>query len=66
MGKIFFFYHKGQRPIEPPIRWILGADTPAIKGKEREADHSPPYSAEVKNGRILFPFLRAFHGVVLN
>jgi hypothetical protein len=66
MGKIFFSYHNAQQPIEPPIQWVLGADSPGVKRKDREADHSSPTSAEVKNGRTLFPFLRTFHGVVLN
>jgi hypothetical protein len=28
--------------------WVLGALTPGVKRPEREADHSPPTSAEVK------------------
>jgi hypothetical protein len=31
-------------PIQPPIKWV-----PVIKRPEREADHSPPSTAEVKN-----------------
>jgi hypothetical protein len=34
----------GSRPTQPPIRWISGAKLP-----EREADHSSPSTAEVKN-----------------
>jgi hypothetical protein len=31
-----------------PIQWIPGALSPGVKLQEREADHSPPASAEVK------------------
>jgi hypothetical protein len=37
------------RPIQPPIQWVLGVLSPRIKRQEREADHSPPSGAEVKN-----------------
>jgi hypothetical protein len=33
---------------QPPIQWIQGALTPGVKWSEREADHSPPFSVEVK------------------
>jgi hypothetical protein len=36
-------------PIQPPIQWIPGALSLGIKWPWREADHSPPSSAEVKN-----------------
>jgi hypothetical protein len=35
-------------PTQPPIRWVLGALSPGVKRQGREADHSPPNSAEVK------------------
>jgi hypothetical protein len=35
-----------------------GADFLEVKRQGREADHSPPSSAEVKNGGTLLPFLR--------
>jgi hypothetical protein len=31
-------------PTQPPIQWVPGVNRPG-----READHSPPCSAEVKN-----------------
>jgi hypothetical protein len=37
-------------PIEPPIRWVLGAVYLGVKQQEHEADHSTPSSAEVKTG----------------
>jgi hypothetical protein len=36
-------------PTQPPIQWIPGALSLGIKRPGREADHSPPSSAEVKN-----------------
>jgi hypothetical protein len=36
-------------PTQPPIHWVPGALSPGIKRPGREADHSPPSSAEVKN-----------------
>jgi hypothetical protein len=34
---------------QTPIQWVLGALSPGVKRPEREADHSPPASAEDKN-----------------
>jgi hypothetical protein len=36
-------------PTEPPIQWVSGALSLRVKRPGREADHSPPSSAEVKN-----------------
>jgi hypothetical protein len=35
-------------PIQPPIQWVPGALSLGVKLPEREADHSPPSSAEIK------------------
>jgi hypothetical protein len=35
-------------PTQPPIQWVSGALTLGVKRPGREADHSPPFSAEVK------------------
>jgi hypothetical protein len=35
-------------PTQPPIRWVLGALSLWVKRPGREADHSSPSSAEVK------------------
>jgi hypothetical protein len=37
-----------RRPTQPPIQWVPGALSPGIRRSVREADHSPPASAEVK------------------
>jgi hypothetical protein len=35
-------------PIQPPVQGVPGALSLGVKRPEREADHSPPSSAEVK------------------
>jgi hypothetical protein len=35
-------------PTQPPIQWVPGALSLGVKRPRREADHSPPSSAEVK------------------
>jgi hypothetical protein len=35
-------------PTQPLIQWVLGALSLGVKQLGCEADHSPPYSAEVK------------------
>jgi hypothetical protein len=36
-------------PTQPPMQWVPGALSLGVKWLGREADHSPPSSAEVKN-----------------
>jgi hypothetical protein len=36
-------------PTHPPIQWIPGALPLGVKRPGREADHSPPSRAEIKN-----------------
>jgi hypothetical protein len=43
-------------PSEPRIRWVLITPSQKIKRQEHKADHSPPSSAEVKNGGDISPF----------
>jgi hypothetical protein len=47
-----FLFSKSSRPAlvstQPPIQWVPGALSSGIKLPGREADHSPPTSAEVK------------------
>jgi hypothetical protein len=35
-------------PTQPPVQWVSGALSVGVKRPGREADHSPPYSTEVK------------------
>jgi hypothetical protein len=36
-------------PTQPPIQWVPGDLSLGVKRSGREADHSPPFRAEVKN-----------------
>jgi hypothetical protein len=49
---IFFFTTVSRTalgPTQPPIQWVLEVLSLGVKRPEREADHSPPSSAEVNN-----------------
>jgi hypothetical protein len=37
-----------QGPTQPPIQWVPGILSLGVKRPEREADHSPPSSSDVK------------------
>jgi hypothetical protein len=37
------------RPTQPPIQWVSGALSLGVKRPSREAGHSPPSTAEIKN-----------------
>jgi hypothetical protein len=39
-------------PTQSPTQWVLGAFSPGVKRPGREADHSPPFSAEVKKSWV--------------
>jgi hypothetical protein len=41
-------------PTQPPIQWALGAVSLEVKQPGREADYSPPSSAEVKESVELY------------
>jgi hypothetical protein len=41
-------YRPALGPTQPPIQWVRGALSLRVKRPGREADHSPPNSAEVK------------------
>jgi hypothetical protein len=47
-----FLFSTSSRPVlgstQPPIQWVPEALSPRVKRQGREADHSPPASAEVK------------------
>jgi hypothetical protein len=66
-----FIFSTSSRPVlgstQPPIQWVPGALSPGVKRSGREADHSPPTSAEVKENVDLYihsPKHR--YGVMLN
>jgi hypothetical protein len=56
------------RPTLPPIQWVPGALSPGVNRQGREADHSPPSSAEIKKGGVIPspPPPTRLYGVVLN
>jgi hypothetical protein len=54
-------------PTQPPIQWVPGALSPRAKRPGREADHSLPSSAEVKECVELYPhFPIRLHGIVIS
>jgi hypothetical protein len=57
----FFLFSTASRPAlgptQPPVRWVPGAISKEVKRPEREAEHSPPSSAEVRNGGAIPPLL---------
>jgi hypothetical protein len=66
VGKNFHFSMSSRPalgPTQPPIQWVPRVLSPGVKQLEREADHSPSTSAEVKK-YVHSPI--HLHGVVLN
>jgi hypothetical protein len=47
------------RPIQPPIKWISEVLSLPVARPEREVDHSPPTSAEVRETWIYINFPHA-------
>jgi hypothetical protein len=65
-GKIFLVSTASRPvlgPIHPPAQWVSGTTSPGVKRPGREADHSPPFSAEVKNGGAIppLPHMSSWH-----
>jgi hypothetical protein len=57
----------GSGPTQPPIQWVPGAVSVGVKRPGREADHSPPSSADVKECVELYLHSSVLlHGVVLS
>jgi hypothetical protein len=57
-GKIFPFSTASRPavgPSQPPIQWVQRAVYPGVKRPACEADHSPPSSADVRNGGAIPP-----------
>jgi hypothetical protein len=51
VGVRIFLFSKSSKPalgFTQPIQWVSGALSPGVKRQRREADHSPPSSAELK------------------
>jgi hypothetical protein len=59
-GKILLFCAASRPALGPtqhPIYWVPDALSPRVKRPGREADHSLPSSAEVKDGGAIPPLL---------
>jgi hypothetical protein len=69
--RIFFFttvYRRALGPTQPPIQWVPGALSLGVKWPGREADHSPPSMAEVKECAELYlhsPNMTSWRGAQL-
>jgi hypothetical protein len=69
MGKIFVFSTASKpalEPTQPYDQWVPETISPGVKRPGREADHSPPSSAKVKNAGAIPPLLIYLHGIVLD
>jgi hypothetical protein len=54
-------------PTQPPIEWVPGALSLGVERRGREADHSPPSNAEVKECVELYLHSPIrLHGLVLS
>jgi hypothetical protein len=64
----FYLHHCIQNssgPTQPPSQWVSGALPLGVKRPGREANHSPPSSAELKNAWS-YTSTPIRHGVVLS
>jgi hypothetical protein len=63
-GQEIFLYSAASRPAlgptQPPSQWVAGPLSPGVKRPGYQADRSPPYSAEVKNGGAIPPIHHVF------
>jgi hypothetical protein len=48
-----------------PVKWVPSALSTEVKGPGREAEHSHPSSAEIKNGGAM-PLLMYLHSIMLS
>jgi hypothetical protein len=68
--RVFLFTTSSRKalvPTQPPIQWVPRAISLGLKQPWREADHSRPSSAEVKEGvKIYHHSPIRFHGLVLS
>jgi hypothetical protein len=67
--KIFLFSTSSRSALghtQLPIQWVPVALSPGVNRPGREADHSPPTSAEIKKTLIYMSTPIRLHGIVLN
>jgi hypothetical protein len=65
-NKIFYFSTASKSALGlkiSPSQWVSGSFSPGVKQPLREADHSPPSSAQLKNGGaiLLLPHTSSWH-----
>jgi hypothetical protein len=71
-SSIFYFSTASRtalRPTQPPIQWVPGILSLGVKRPGREADHSPPSSAEVNEWVELYlhsPYTPLWRGAQLS
>jgi hypothetical protein len=71
-GREILLYSSASRPAlgptQPPIQRVPGVLSPVVKRPGYEANHSPPSSAELKNGGAIFSLPHMFlrHSAYLN
>jgi hypothetical protein len=53
-------------PTQAPTQWVPGALSPTVKRLAREADHSPPSSAEIRMVELYLHSPIRLRGMVLN
>jgi hypothetical protein len=70
LGITFFLFSTASipalGPIQPPGQCVDLGPFPVVMEPVCEADHSPLFSAEVKNDGAIPPFPICLHGIVLN
>jgi hypothetical protein len=64
MGKRFFLYSTASIPAMGTIKHFTQS-VPRLNRPGREANRSPPYSAEIKTGGTITPILIRLRGVVI-
>jgi hypothetical protein len=66
-GLGIFLFATGSVAHPAPIQWVTGTLSQGVKRPGCEADHSPPFSAEVKNAWSYTSTHPIYlHGVVLS
>jgi len=68
MGNFFYTVSRlALGPTQLPIKWVLGALSPMVKGPGYKADHSCPSSAEIKKAQSYTSTpLPSTHGLALS
>jgi hypothetical protein len=68
-SKVFLFStatRPALRPTQAPIHWVKKVLLPEVKRPGREADHLPPFNAQVTKDGVISALTLCRHGIVLN